>query len=263
MSVRRWMGRWVALMLLVGLSMPLGAQLKIIPRQKVEEAANPRVVEGKWMLFESDGNVSFGTIEEDCGSWHGKIRWRATQGKRLTITRIQSSCGCLAARWDKRKSTNATEGIVELEYRPKGHAGMVGQRLFVYTTLSDEHPTAIIKLSGNVEASVDPSGNYPFEMGVLRLRQRQVTLPGTGGKAHIAVFNSGSQSLRIEHDRGLTIGGVEAFTEPRILEPGAEGDLVVRYAPQEGEVTPPLLHLSGVDVPPRARKIEIEIKENK
>lgn len=234
------------------------AQLTIIPQNKVQEAANPTLAEGAQMQFDGEGILNFGTIEEDCGEWHGEIRWREKSGQRLTITRIQTSCSCLKVSWERRKSSNASSGVVGVTYLPKGHAGVVDQKFFVYTTLSESHPTAIVRVKGKVTPSTDRSGDYPHSCGTLLMRSKEARFGATdGNRVRIAVMNGGSSPLRITHDNTLSLGGVKAYTEPEQLNPGEEGDLVVEYPkPRESNAQ---LYLRGVDTPPRNRKVELLI----
>lgn len=236
------------------------AQIRIIPQESLEEAANPSTIGEEVMLFEEGTKVSFGTIGEDSEPWHTTLHWRnSVEGRRITITQVKTSCGCLVAEWDKRQSINASEGTLTVTYHPKGHAGEVAQRIFVYTTLSESKPTAIVECFGKVEPSADHTSRYPLLMGTLGLRNRTVTLPAEGGAMEIAVMNCGSEPLRVTHDVRMSVGGVGAYTLPHVLQPGEEGVLVVEYKP-EGN-TPPMLFLEGVNIPPRERKIEIEIEK--
>lgn len=243
------------------LTVPAGvlrAQLPIIPRE-VREAAKPTTLEGEWLIFEGGTTHTFGTISEDDALWQANLQWRTKEGRKVTITRIQTTCGCLAAKWDKRLGVEATEGTIEVKYYPKGHAGKVNQRLFVYTSLSDEKPTAIISLVGTVTPSHDRSGDYQHSVGVLGMRQKSVTVPEGGGKVRIAVMNCGSTPLRIAHDGRISTPNIKAHTEPEILESGQEGDLVIEYQPNNTDAV--MLYLTGINTPPRERKIEVTIEK--
>lgn len=248
--------------LILGLlwALPTGgyAQLSIIPQERVQEAANPSTIENSPMHFESEATLSFGTIQEDCGLWSGEIEWRSEGDKTLTITRITSSCGCLEAEWNRREATAATKGSLRVKYHPKGHPGNVEQRLFVYTTLSERRPTAIVRVVGKVLHSEDRRGNYPYTIGKAYLRQKEVVLPRDGGAVRVAIMNGGATPLRLSHDKHLTMGGIEAHTEPRKLPAGHEGDLVITFRPNGQS---PRLYLDGIGVAPRERKIEVRIED--
>ena len=232
------------------------AQMVIIPQERVQEAANPATIKNSPMRFTEGERVSFGTISEDAGEWNATIHWQSTQP--LTITRIKTTCGCLGADWSRRAATNATSGDVEITFHPKGRIGGIEQRIFIYTTLSDDTPTAIVKIVGTVEPSTDHSTLYPILAGTLGLRAKSVRLPAEGGRVEIAVMNCGSEPLRVTHDGRLSLGGVGAYTSPAVLEAGEEGVLCIEYTPNGA---PAMLYLAGVNTPPRERKIEIEIEK--
>ena len=236
----------------------LRAQLPIIPRE-IREAAKPTTVEGEWLIFEGGTTHTFGTISEDDALWQTNLQWRTKEGRKVTITRIQTTCGCVAAKWDKRLSVNVTEGTIDVKYYPKGHAGKVHQCLFVYTSLSDEKPTAIISLVGTVTPSHDRSGDYKYSAGVLGMRQKSVAVPEGGGEVRIAVVNCGSTPLRVVHDGRISTPNIKAHTEPETLESSQEGDLVIEYSPDNTNAV--MLYLAGINTPPRERKIEVTIEK--
>lgn len=257
--MRRWIiGILLVLLVALGASSSAMAQIRLIPQERIREAAAPSTIGESVMLFEEGIKVSFGTIGEDSEPWRTTLHWRSSEGQRITITQIKTSCGCLVAEWDRRHSTNATSGTLEVEYRPKGHLGGIVQRIFIYTTLSESKPTAIVEIVGTVESSADHSSRYPHFMGTLGLRNRTLMMPNEGGVMEIAVMNCGSEPLRVMHDERMSIGGVRAHTQPEVLQPSEEGVLVVEFEPAD---VPPMLFLGGVNAPPRERKIEIEIKK--
>ena len=240
------------------------AQLNIIPQSKISEVANPQTVGSDVVSFDNEGIVAFGTVSEDAAVWKGVAVWHNLSDKPLAITRIQSSCSCLSASFDKRPVKGGSKAEIELSFNPKGRLGGVEQRLFVYTTLSDKHPTAIVKLQGRVTPSADASGSYPHSCGTLLLMQKQVSVGPKGKQTErIAVMNGGSTPLHIRHDGKLTTQGLKAYTEPTTLAPVQEGDLVIEFSPQKGAgSTPPMLYLDGVQTPPRNRRIEVVVRGN-
>ena len=246
----------VVLGLLCMLPKEIVAQMVIIPQERVQEAANPSTIKNSPMHFTVGDKVSFGTIGEDLGEWKTSLHWQSEEP--LTITRIKTTCGCVGTEWSRRAATNATSGDVEVTFHPKGRTGSVEQRIFVYTTLSDDTPTAIVKVVGTVEPSADHTSLYPHLAGTLGLRTKSVRLPAEGGRVEIAVMNCGSTPLRVTHDGKLSLGGVQAYTKPAVLEANEEGVLCVEYAP---EAAPAMLYLAGISAPPRERKIEIEIEK--
>ena len=240
------------------------AQLNIIPQSKIQDVANPQTAHSEVMPFDNNGVVRMGTVSEDAAEWKGRALWRNVGDKPIAITRIQSSCSCLRASFDKRPVGSGKQGVIEVTFNPKGRLGGVEQRLFVYTTLSDKHPTAIVRLQGKVTPSADASGSYPHSCGTLLMMQKQVVFAPNGKQTErIAVMNGGSTQLRIRHDGRMSTPGLKAHTEPETLAPGQEGDLVVEYSPRKGNYNGPLmLYLEGVEAPPRGRRIEVVLRAN-
>ena len=148
---------------------PLRAQIRIVPRAKLDSLAHPATAAGgaEAMRFERT-LIDAGHIGEDDVPPVYTFRWRNTGGKPLVVTRVQTTCGCAAASWDKKPVAPGGEGAVTVTYRPKGHPGVFDRRIFVYTQLSDKEPTAILSLRGAVTASVRTDDDYPHAMGALR-----------------------------------------------------------------------------------------------
>lgn len=243
----------------LGFSMdPATAQLNIIPQERIQEAANPTLAKGAMMQFDDEGVLTCGTIGESEECWRGEIGWREANGQKLSITRITTSCNCVVAEWDKRANSNTSSGTIGVKFLPKGHIGGIEQRLFVYTTLSESEPSAVVRVRGKVTHSVGTRSEYPHSMGALRLRQKKALFPAEGGAIRIAVMNGGLEPLTITHDARLSVGRVMAYTSPTTLESGQEGELIIEYSPTDG---PAMLYLHGIAAPPRGRKIEIVIEE--
>lgn len=193
------------------------------------------------------------------------FRWRNTGGKPLVVTRVQTTCGCAAASWDKKPVAPGGEGAVTVTYRPKGHPGVFDRRIFVYTQLSDKEPTAILSLRGAVTASVRTDDDYPHAMGALRLKQRTVRFGRTDKvqSERIECLNAGEKPLTPACDEGFAATGLSFACEPgdagtrrkrrsgRPLRPAK--------APQPLRRTP--LPVGGPDVPPSQRMLWIEFGE--
>ena len=106
------------------------------------------------------------------------------------------------------------------------------QRVFIYTNLSSSTPSAVLTLKGKVTPSSDRSGDYPRSRGNLLLRRDTITLAGDKPQTErIACLNNGSRAMRLEMD-DFSSKGLTLRTEPAVLAPGKEGDLVITYTPE-------------------------------
>lgn len=235
------------------------AQIHIIPREKIDSIANPVTVAAEAMAFEGGNAISFGQIKEDAGEWSYSIKWQNRGEKPLIITRITSSCSCLKVDAERKTVAVDGQGVITLRYNPERRVGTVNQRAFIYTNLSDKFPTAVITLSGRVIAGREHGGDYPHALGTLLLRQDTLTVR-QGGQVRVACMNSGEQPLRLSVDTLLSPQGVKAYTEPRELQAGEDGDLVLML-PAKVNQKVVSVYLQGLRLAPRQRRVVLIVEE--
>ena len=244
------------------------AQIKIIPREKIDSVANPQIADGAKLLFQGGNVVSFGTISEDDEQWVQTIQWHNGGQRDVVITTVRTSCSCLKAQAQKGVVKSGAQSQLQLTYYPKGHPGKVSQKVFVYTNLSSAIPSAVVTLKGEVLPSKDKSGDYPCRRGELLLRRDTVMLSCDKPQTErIACLNSGSRAMRLVADSLLSSRGLRLRTEPEVLPAGGEGDLIISYSPDKDEKRPLWLklYIKGLALPLREREIfvKIESEENK
>lgn len=232
------------------------AQIRIIPQEVVQEAATPSRIENVGIAIEGGEVVDLGTLGEGDQPRTLTLWWQNLSGRSAAITRIRSGCGCLVADYDKKAIDNGAKGRITLTFNPKGRIGEVQYHIYLYTTLADTNPSAVIKVVGRVGSKDGKNPKWPHQIGTLQLRTKQVSAEDRVSR--IAVRNGGSTPLVIKHDARLSTRGIKAYTEPQVLQPNEEGFLVVEM-PNEGlKEGPAMLFLGGVNAPPRERMIEIK-----
>lgn len=240
---------------------PLYGQFRIIPRERLDSLAHPATAEGCEAMFFERTKIDAGTLGEDDTPSAYVFRWRNTGESPLVVTRVQTTCGCAAATYDKRPVLTDGTGEIKVTYRPKGHPGSFARKIYVFTQLSDAQPTAILELSGHVTPSVLPTADYPHGAGALLLRRQEVRIAGKHVQTErIECLNAGEEPLRITVERRLLPEYIAFSCDPEVLEPGQAGDLVIRFdptsAPEQLPRQLPLL-LEGVGTPPGQRTIRI------
>lgn len=241
----------------------LSAQIRIIPQDKLLEASEPKMVNNSSLRFVTE-EINFGTIEEMSGVWQGSAKLVNDGADTIVVTRLKSTCGCLKAEVEQKVLAPKEQTIVLLKYYPRGHAGRVMQRVFVYTNLSEENPLARLRLEGLVTASADRSDDYPYTRGALRLRQEALQIDRTQSQSlRVACMNGGSTILRPKTDAMLTSKELNVYFEPAELAPKQEGDMVVEYRPSDGTKKAENLkiYINGLNLPPRHCVVEIKLKE--
>ncbi len=232
------------------------AQIRIIPQEVVKEAATPSRIENVGIAIEGGEVINLGTLYESDQPRTLTIEWHNNSGNSAAITHIRSGCGCLVADYDKKAVENGASGRITLTFNPKGRTGDVRHNIYLYTTLADTNPSAVVKVVGKVENRNGEDPKWPHTIGTLQLRIKQVGREERVAK--IAVRNGGSTPLIVKHDPKLSTRGIKAYTEPQVLHPTEEGVLVVEMPKNGLKAEPAMLFLSGVNTPPRERKIEIK-----
>lgn len=244
------------------------AQVKTVSRQELEAVQHPMMLEGGEVLRFVNSSVQVGHLTEDDAPRTYRFEFTNVSKKSIQITRVVTSCGCTSAMFDKNPIAEQGKGIIELRYNPKNQAGTLNGRTFVYTNLSDKNPTAAIALSGEVLPTSDRWSHFPKAMGALRVKRktmifREVTTRSVQTERMVCA-NSGKQPLRII---AFSLPAYAAFhTEPEIIQPGQEADIVVSIDGSKigktGEVKFPVI-LQGLNGRPSDRTLQIEVIVNK
>lgn len=250
------------MVLMVLMVQSLSAQIRIIPQQERLEMTQPKVAASPLRLLQE--RLNFGTIDEMSGVWQGSATLVNSGEKSIAIVRIKSTCGCLQADIPKRVLAPRERVSMSLKYYPRGHAGKVNQRLFIYTDSSSESPSAVLTFTGVVTASADRSDDYPYQRGALRLRQERVVLDGKRRQSvRIACMNGGTTTLRLSCDELLSSQGVKVRFEPATLAPKQEGDMIVEYDPAQNSRNLEMLkaYIKGLNLPPREGVVEVKIEK--
>ena len=121
------------------------AQIKILPKERIDSIANPP-------LAPNAGNVTFERemITAEFASGDAAPRTFeygfVNNGKDpLVITRLVSTCSCAKAEYDKRIVKPGERGVIRLTYSPEGRIGINVRRVFVYTG-DNTQPSAVLRL---------------------------------------------------------------------------------------------------------------------
>jgi len=120
----------------------------------------------------------------------------------IVITRVETSCGCTVADYDRRPIGPGEGGDIVVAYNPHGRAGTLVQTILVYTSGGEggdgggnagrRTPPIRLELNGVVAPSADPwAARYPVLLGGRRpahaVKAVSVTRPETGAEAKSAV----------------------------------------------------------------------------
>lgn len=221
-----------ALLLLLLLSCGAGAQTtarRLPQRAAVDSLMNPSLHRGadKIFLFEKK-TVNMGTLHESDTVRVVEFVFSNVSDTVVTITDVTTHCGCTAAEFDKKPIAAGEKSKIVVRYNPKGREGTVDTGAFVYTDITGRRPVAKLTLRGIV-VDDDEWSHLPYAMGNLKLKRKQVVFKNGRVAARIPCANVGAKPM------SLSSSFVPAYatftTEPKVLQPGDEGDIVISINP--------------------------------
>ena len=242
------------------LLLSLGASAQgrgFLSRAALDSLVNPSVSTKATGILEcKESVVDVGTISDESVV---DVRYlvRNTSNRSVVITQLRSSCGCLKV----ATSPTAIEpnGSVEVvaNFDPKGRNSSFKYNILLYTELDNTYPSLRLTLVGEVE-SRDSWSHLPYRMGGLRLSRKEVTI-NSQGVERIACANSTDSPMRLSARE--TVAGLSLRTEPEIIAPNSEGDIVITYDPKTALSTDlrTMLIVEGVEATPTERMITITI----
>ena len=224
------------------------AQFKLVPQSKLDSVANPRTVASA--LIVEQKVIDLGRVAES-EITHHKIVIK-NSGKTSAMWNCRATCRCLSANNGVVKGNQSAE--LELSFSGKGFPGPFDHKLFIYEGSGNDRLAAVVRVKGYVVADADRSGDYPNHCAGLLLRQPSVKFNGTSVE-RIACKNGSQRAIKVTKDSLLSSAELEVRSEPEILQPGQEGDLIITLKEKKREN----LKLY-IDAPmaPRTREIKIE-----
>ena len=229
-------------------------------RAAVDSLLRPSLHKGKVLQFDK--------IKEDMGTLHESDTARVVvftftnvSDTAVTITDVTTHCGCTAAEFPQTPILAGASSEIVIKYNPKGREGTVDTGAFVYTSLTGRRPVAKLTLLGNVVDDEEWS-HLPYVAGDLRFKRKQVVFKNGRLVSRIPCANVGTKPLKLYSE---FLPGYATFaTEPQVLQPGEEGDMVISITPdalqKAAGASKFFVVVSGVEGNPSSRTIKAIIE---
>ncbi len=203
----------------------------------IDSLSSPVLAEGSGVMRFEDVHINAGEMDEDSKPSEYVFRWTNEGTAPLSVVYVKTTCGCAAPSYDRTPVRPGESASLKVTYHPKGHPGGFLRKIFVYTNLSADMPTAVLELSGRVIPSVLPTSDYPIAMGGLLLKRSAVSFARSGRQTErIECLNAGDKPLEISVDSKTLPAGVRV--EPLAIAPGQVADLVIRFDPANAAAEP-------------------------
>ena len=248
----------VSIILLAGT--PAFSQLRILPREKIESVANPRLSRDSAALTFDTRHIVAEPMNEDDAPKTFVYRFTNAGKEPLVIKRLVSSCSCAAAVAVKTEIGPGESSQIRVTYNPKGHPGRFERKIFVYTEGEDD-PAAILRLSVDVSNGTDMSREWPVQMGPIRLRRQEVTFAeGVKAVEKMRFVNLSGKPLTLSCEEAFLPECLSFKTDPAIVADGEEGQIVISYDPSaSGSRKTMKVILKGLGLPPSKATITVTL----
>lgn len=262
------MNRIVYTLLLIILSVHTGYAQKVVPQHVLDSIAHPKLLQGagETLKFVSQ-EMDLGMLSEDDAPRSYSFVYRNVSKKPVSLTRVITSCRCTVAEFVKQPLAPGQEARITLKYNPSEQSGKVYSRAFVFTNLSDTHPTVCLALTGTVNPSADEWRDYTYAMGKLRLKYTTVYFSEVAQQhspsERIECANSGNRPLKLSALKGTLPAYMQFRTEPEILQAGEKGEIVItlngKLLPRDKELLHLALIIDGLNLPPSQRTLNVKV----
>ena len=241
-----------------GAASGLYAQMQILPREKIESVADPRLSPDSAAFDFETRHIADVNINEDDAPSTYAFPFTNIGKKTLKISRLVSTCSCASASSDKMEIRPGEKAEISVRYDPKGHPGKFERRVFVYTSGEDE-PAAVLRLSVNVGNGADPAGLWPVQMGQIRLRRSSVSFTkGQKAVEKLRFINLSGKPLKLQCDEAFLPDCLNFRTDPEVVEDGQEGEIRIAYDPSKpGARERMRVILKGLGVAPSQMTISV------
>ena len=235
----------------------------LLSRSALDSLVNPRLSgHSSGAITLSQREVALGEIDDN-RNLDIEVTLRNTSQRELTITTLRSTCSCLVIKSEPCTLQPNESMPLRVSFNPTGRSNSFNVGVMIYTSLDTELPTERLTITGTVTAS-DRWAHYKERMGEVGMMTRNVTITdiktGTTRQERIACVNSGDKPIRLT--ARSTIEGIELHTEPDVLQPESEGDIVISYRAPQGVThdIETMLIVEGVAGSIAERMIRITIK---
>ena len=249
-------------------AMTAAAQLRMVSKEKLEQVSDPRhSADSAFLAFDTRHIVAEPMNEDDTPKTF-VYRFTNVGEHALQIKRLVSSCSCTAAVCTVREVAPGASAEISVRYNPAGHPGKFERKVFVYTQDGND-PSAVLKLSVDVSAGADLSGEWPVQMGSVRLRRSEVTFKA-GEKAveTLRFINAGDRTLTLDVDRdflpaclSVTFSSAEGSSQSSLsmtFSPGEEGVMKLSFDPSvSGARETMKVILKGLGLPPTRSTVTV------
>ena len=232
------------------------AQMRIIPRDKVEEVSNPPLSADTSAVLFDTRHIIAEPMNEDDAPKNFIYTFKNVGEEKIEIVRLVSTCSCATATCSVKSVAPGESAQINVRYNPKGHPGRFERKVFVYTQAGN-NPAAVLKLSVDVSNGSDHAVLWPVQMGGIRLRTTEVTIDKDKKSVETVSFiNLTGKTLKLDCETMFLPECLTFYSEA--VENGCEGTIQIAYDPTKPGIRENVnLILKGLGLPPSKSSITV------
>ena len=246
----------MAVVLALGAKPQASAQLKLVSQEKLKSVNSPELSKDSSSLNFVTRHIVAERMSEDDAPRTYRFEFTNVGRGKLEVKRLVATCSCVQAICLKREVAPGETAEISVTYNPKGHPGKFERKIFVYTQDGDV-PAAVLRLSVDVENSLDLSGQYPISMGKISLRRKVVKFrKGEDAVEKLRFVNMSGRVLRFDCDRAFLPECIKFYAPP--TRPLEEAEMVIRYDSTKPGVREKLtIFLNDLGLPPSQSSLTV------
>ena len=173
----------------------------------------------------------FGTFKEEAGNQTHRFEFTNKGDDTLRVFAVRATNGSTMVDWTKSPVSPGGRGHVQLTFDPRNRPGIFN-RIVDVNSNDPDHPKISLVLKGNVIPRPKTlADDYPQQLGNLRLKNAQVTVPSVPTTAVVTdtlhVYNAWGKEMSFGFAKLPAYVTVKAV--PEKLKPGKKGYLLVSY----------------------------------
>ncbi|MEG0950195.1 MAG: DUF1573 domain-containing protein [Bacteroidales bacterium] len=177
----------------------------------------------EWNKSEHD----FGLVLEDDSLQYASFILKNNGPKPLLITRVITTCGCMATQYTRSMIAPGKTGEVQVSFSPQGRMGKFQKSVQVH--FQDKNITKRLFIYGEIKKGIPRKfDGYPFMIGSLQLKNNQLKFKSNINRMQVqSILVINSADTPIEYTFTSNHPGITARIIPARLNPGESGELEV------------------------------------
>lgn len=248
----------LAMFLAFALMPEAGAQLKMVSKEKLQAVNGLQLSKDSASLDFVTRHIVAGPMREDDAPKTFTYEFTNVGRGKLEVRRVVSTCSCIQAFSTRKVLKSGETAAITVTYNPKGHPGKFERKVFVYTQ-DGAVPAAVLKLTVDVENSLDIAGQYPVSMGKIRLKRAAVRFTeGKDAVEKLRFVNVSGRVLRFDCDRSFLPECILFYAPP--TRPLEEAEMTIRYdSTKPGAKEKITVFLNGLGLTPSQSSLSVYI----